>query len=136
MIKSIELINFFSFKQQKVEFHCLDNIMVGINGSGKTNLLRAIKILQTSIISDGLKKLIIDEWGGFDAIFFKGKTDIQNQITIIYEFDYKVLSEFGYQFESNVFYQLTLNKISNANSYYLIEKLYQKILICNLVAFI
>jgi AAA15 family ATPase/GTPase len=63
MIKSIKLKNFFSFQDAKIDFDTQTGILVGINGSGKSNLLKAIRLLQEGI-SGNLKNLIYDTWGG------------------------------------------------------------------------
>jgi len=47
MIKSITLSNFFSFaEQQTVTLDPYVNILIGINGSGKSNFIKAIELLR------------------------------------------------------------------------------------------
>ena len=48
MIKSIYLKNFFSFKEQKIDFG-KTNFLVGINGSGKSNLIKAFRLLKATL---------------------------------------------------------------------------------------
>jgi predicted ATPase len=71
MFKSITLENFFSFgKSTKIELNPGVNVLVGINGSGKSNFIRAIELLNSGLRDGGLKKLINGKWGGVDAIRF------------------------------------------------------------------
>ena len=65
MIKSIHLKNFFSFKDQKIEFQST-NFLVGINGAGKSNLIKAFRLLKATLTKGELEELIINKWGGFD----------------------------------------------------------------------
>ncbi len=44
-LKTLHLIQFKNYKQAKVEFSPEINCLLGINGSGKTNLLDAIHYL-------------------------------------------------------------------------------------------
>ena len=60
MIKSIRFENFYCFKNAKIELDKDINVMIGINGSGKTNFLKAIKLLYEGVTGIGLKNLIID----------------------------------------------------------------------------
>ena len=71
MIKSIRLYNFFSVASQTIKFGGL-NVLVGINGSGKSNLIKALQLLR-AVVSDGeMPELIINRWGGLDAIHYLG----------------------------------------------------------------
>jgi chromosome segregation ATPase len=46
MLTKITLENFFSFgRSTTIELNAGVNLLVGINGSGKSNLLKAIKLL-------------------------------------------------------------------------------------------
>ncbi len=69
MFKSITLENFFSFgKSTKIELNPDVNILVGINGSGKSNFIRAIQLLYEGVAGEGLEKLILRDWGGLSYI--------------------------------------------------------------------
>lgn len=62
MISKITLENFFSFKQPTtIELNPDINILLGINGSGKSNFLKAIHLLQESIAGKGLEKIFLKE---------------------------------------------------------------------------
>lgn len=67
MLKSIILRDFFSFKgEQKIELTSNINILLGINGSGKTSFINAIRLLSDGIVGEGLIKLIQEQWGVLD----------------------------------------------------------------------
>src|SRR5690625_733253 len=58
-ISSIELLNFRSFKNKKVDFQEGLNVLIGHNNSGKTNLLQALSLIFDSKTS---KQLSIDDF--------------------------------------------------------------------------
>src|SRR5690625_5162638 len=58
-ISSIELSNFRSFKNRKVDFQEGLNVLIGHNNSGKTNLLQALSIIFDSKTS---KQLSVDDF--------------------------------------------------------------------------
>ncbi len=65
MIKSIRLKNFFSFEEQTVRLNPDVNLLVGINGSGKSNFIKAFELLRFGINEGPIHKLVNEKWGGF-----------------------------------------------------------------------
>jgi len=63
MIKSITLKNFFSFEEQTVRLNPKVNLLVGINGSGKSNFIKAFELLRFGI-NEGTVSQKIEHWGG------------------------------------------------------------------------
>lgn len=125
MIKSIRLRNFFSFASQTIEFDKL-NVLVGINGAGKSNLIKAIQVLK-AVISDGdMSDLMINKWGGFDAVHYLGDDKQESSIELEYEFDPIVLGQFGYHFQEPVFYKIRFHKIASSQNYYICESFHTK----------
>ena len=58
MIKELIIRDFFSFKgEHKIELNPGVNILVGVNGSGKTSFLNAITLLYEGIAGGGLSNL-------------------------------------------------------------------------------
>ena len=116
MIKEIKITNFYSFKDTLVSLHNETNVLIGINGAGKSNFLKAIKLLKEGVAGVGLKKHILENLGGFDNIFFKGSTTDNltgnASIMIEYTFDSKKISNKndGFQFIDDVIYQITITK--------------------------
>mgnify|MGYP006295391349 FL=1 len=124
MIKSIKLENFFSFSEcEKIELNSDINIFVGINGSGKSNFLKAIRLLYDGIAGVGFEKVFLKDWGGFNTVgnFNESQDEI---IRITYEFDKesinKVIDNKLYRFPTNPIYEITIHK-SGATSYFLEE---------------
>lgn len=69
MLTSVTLQNFFSFGSVvSVPLSPAMNVLVGINGSGKSNFIKALRLLYEGISGDGLRNLIQLEWGGYDQI--------------------------------------------------------------------
>lgn len=124
MIKSIRLTNFFSFQETTVYLNDL-NLLVGINGAGKSNLLKAIKLLRSVIIEDGMSTLLYNTWGGFDAMCFLGKKE-RDCVQLEFELDGQVLSDFGYHFRENIFYRIRFHHLPSTMNYYICEKVMTK----------
>lgn len=121
MIKSIHLKNFFSFKDQQIEFGST-NFLVGINGAGKSNLIKAFRLLKATLTKGELEELVINKWGGFDAIHFKGcELAESSKCEITFEFDAKVLNEYGYAFSEDVYYNINIEKIASTQNFFLQE---------------
>lgn len=127
MIKSIRFENFFCFKDSTIVLEKDINVLIGINGSGKTNFLQAIKLLYEGVAGIGLKNLIIDNWGGFENIYFN---DLENekkdkkQFVIEYELDKNVISKFGYKFQQDFNYKIIVHKNPGFSNYYVTENIY------------
>jgi len=132
MIKSVKLTNFFSFQEEQIDLDAQVNILVGINGSGKSNLLKAIKLLKVGVEGNAddsaLRELIVNKWGGFDNIYCKAAKDdkFKNSIRIEYTLDQRVLTEFGnglVQFRSDVIYKIEIIKKPATDNYYISESI-------------
>lgn len=126
MIKSITLINFFSFKKQTIDL-TQKNLIVGINGSGKSNFIKALRVLKATITEGELEELIIDRWGGFDSIYHSGVELKQRaHFCIEYEFNSDTLSEYGYKFQEPIFYKISFYKMGSSQNYTITEILFTK----------
>ena len=122
MLKSITLENFYSFAEPtKIEINSGINVLIGINGSGKSNFLKAIELLYESIAGIGLEKIFLRDWGGFENVAnFSTQKDY---IKLTYEFDKTYLKEIeGFKFKTNILYEITIHKIGETN-YSLSERL-------------
>ncbi|MCI5120718.1 MAG: chromosome segregation protein SMC, partial [Candidatus Electrothrix sp. AUS4] len=123
------LENFFSFRYPTtIELNPDINILLGINGSGKSNFLKAIRLLHESIIGNGLEKVFLKEWSGFSAVA-NFHVEEQEHIKLSFEFDKSALQNIsqqeGFQFHRNPIYELSLYK-AGATGYYLSERLYSE----------
>ncbi len=126
MIKEIKITNFYSFHRETIKISPNTNILIGINGSGKSNFLKILKLLKEGVAGVGLKKHIIDNLGGFDNCFFKGNNgDDLNTISIEFTFEGDKISpqNYGFRFTDDIIYQITLVKSSSLSNYYIQEKI-------------
>lgn len=105
------------------------NILLGINGSGKSNFLKAIRLLYEGIAGNGLEKIFLKEWGGFDSVANFNSNGKDDYIKLSFEFDKQAIIDAiwpsGHQFPENPIYEIYIFK-SGGSSYYLKEKLYSK----------
>ena len=125
MIKSIILRDFFSFKgETTVELNSGINILLGINGSGKTSFLNALRLLFEGISGNGVASLLQEKWGGFDQIVNINGERKAPYAQVTYEFDHNYLNKINPAagFKSDVYYRITINR--SGNSYLLSEKVY------------
>ncbi len=129
MISKITLENFFSFRHPTlIELNPDINILVGINGSGKSNFLKAIHLLHESIVGNGLESVFLKEWSGFNSVSNFNQPE-KDAIKLSFEFDKNVIKNVmqkgGYPFPSNPIYEISIFP-AGTTSYYLKEKLYSK----------
>lgn len=124
MITSIRLKNFFSFKDQTIEFHPKANILIGINGSGKSNLLRAFQVLETVVNgSRDIRQLFINEWGGYSDVCFSDKKN-NDSISLEYNFNFSTTNSRNILFR----YIIEFNPNAGLQNFSLSEKLDGKFL--------
>lgn len=125
MIKSLTIENFFSFgKSEKIILNEGTNILVGINGSGKSNFIKAIQLLKAGISEkNGLERLLLGHWGGFDAIKHLGHNS--EEIKLVYEFDKEAISRYGMALKQNLFYVIKIKRLGLSN-YRLEEEVFSK----------
>ena len=88
MITDIRLVNFLSFEDETFYLNEKQNVLVGINGSGKSNLLKALRLVKEGVSGIGLRKYVIDSLGGLDNILFKG-SDKSNKFGLYFNLDCK-----------------------------------------------
>lgn len=132
MLKSVTIENFFSFGEaQKIELNPGVNILIGINGSGKSNFIRAIRLLP--LLSDNeFTKVFLQKWGGFDNVAFDNRND-DLPIHITYEYDANLIKKHldNTFIPPNFYYELKIFKSGNKNyrleaENYILDKTSQK----------
>lgn len=133
MIKSVKLTNFFSFKEEEIELDSQVNLLVGINGSGKSNFLKAFQLLKTGVEGNqednALFKLLVEQWGGFENIFCSSETkgDYDNSIGLEFCFDGREVSKFGaFDFREDLIYKIVIIRQSSTNGFHVSEKISSK----------
>lgn len=128
MIKELIIRDFFSFKgEHKIELNQGVNILVGVNGSGKTSLLNAITLLYEGISGVGLS-VLFRQWGTYNAIINACGEDKPDCFSITYVFDAEVLKKIvpASPFKKDVYYTITVFPIGDGTSYSLCETLYSE----------
>lgn len=129
MFAKVTLENFFSFgKATEVTLNSNVNILLGINGSGKSNFLRAIQLLAKSFNQDnGFSELLVNTWGGLEEVanFSQQKKDF---FRLTFEFDCeqikRILGNEGYDFrDSNPSYELSVHRAGNT-AFFLEERVF------------
>ena len=125
MIKRITIRDFFSFSGiNSIEFNPGVNLLLGINGSGKTSLINSLRLLYEGVCGDGVEKLVQEQWGGFDQIVNVNgdRTAPYSQIT--YEFDPAMVNRINPAagFKSTIKYSITIRQ--SGTSYSLSEKIW------------
>ena len=128
MLAKVTLENFFSFREKtEIILNPKVNVLVGINGSGKSNFLKAIRLLYEGVAGDGFTNTFLGVFGGFDGVSF-GLNN--NPIKLIFEFQKGNIARSpfneAYLFEDNVIYEITIFKDSfnYEKPFYLKEKIY------------
>lgn len=128
MIKELIIRDFFSFRgEHTIELNTGVNILVGINGSGKTSFLNAITLLYEGIAGGGLSPLF-RQWGTYNAIVNACGEQEPDCFSITYVFDADVLKELvpASPFRKDVYYKITVFPIGGGTSYSLCETLYSE----------
>ena len=128
MIKELIIRDFFSFKgEHKIELNQGVNILVGVNGSGKTSLLNAITLLYEGISGVGLSALF-RQWGTYNAIINACGEDKPDCFSITYVFDAEALKKIvpASPFKKDVYYTITVFPIGDGTNYSLCETLYSE----------
>lgn len=128
MIKELIIRDFFSFKgEHTIELNQGVNILVGVNGSGKTSFLNAITMLYEGIAGGGLSALF-RQWGSYNAIVNACGEEKPNCFSVTYVFDADVLRSVvpASPFKKDVYYKITVFPIGDGTNYSLCETLYSE----------
>lgn len=128
MIKELIIRDFFSFKgEHKIELNPGVNILVGVNGSGKTSFLNAITLLYEGIVGGGLSALF-RLWGSYNSIVNACGEDRPECFSITYVFDVEALRKIvpASPFKKDVYYTITVFPIGDGTNYSLCETLYSE----------
>ena len=128
MIKELIVRDFFSFKgEHTIELNTGVNILVGVNGSGKTSFLNAITMLYEGIAGGGLSSLF-RQWGTYNAIVNACGEVKPDCFSVTYVFDADVLRKVvsASPFKKDVYYKITVFPIGDGTNYTLCETLYSE----------
>jgi predicted ATPase len=126
MIKKITIQDFFSFKgENTIELNEGINLLLGINGSGKTSFLNALKLLYEGVSGIGIERLFQEQWGGYNQVANANGNKKVPYIQLIYVFDPSILRRMNPSspFDDDVNYSISISPLGTT-SYTIREKLY------------
>ena len=126
MLKELIIKDFFSFKgENHIPLNPGVNMLLGINGSGKTSFLNAIRLMYEGVCGAGFENLFQLEWGGFNDVVNANGPDIPKTIELTYIFDEKALKRAVAKsdFKSDVHYKIIIRPLG-ATGYTIEEKLF------------
>lgn len=126
MIKELLLHNFFSFKDETtVRLNPGVNVLVGINGSGKTSFINAFRLLYEGVCGNGFENLFQKEWGGYANVSSAVAGNDAKSIELTFVFDHKQLKKLTRKspFKSDAYYNIVIKPLGDT-SYTIEEKLY------------
>ncbi len=128
MIKEIRLNNFFSFKDETiVKLNPGVNILVGINGSGKSSFINAFRLLYEGVCGNGFENLFQKEWGGYLNVCSAVVGNNAETIELSFVFDHEQLKKLTPKspFKSDAYYNIVIKPLGET-SYTIEEKLYAR----------
>ena len=126
MLKELIIKDFFSFKgENHIPLNPGVNMLLGINGSGKTSFLNAIRLMYEGVCGAGFENLFQLEWGGFNDVVNANGPDIPKTIELTYIFDEKALKRAVAKsdFKFDVHYKIIIRPLG-ATGYTIEEKLF------------
>lgn len=126
MLKEIVIKNFFSFKgENHIGLNPGINLLMGINGSGKTSFLNAIRLLHEGVCGKGFENLFQLEWGGFGEVVNANGPVQPKSIELTFIFDHSALKNIieKSKFKENIHYRITICPMGSTG-YRLEEKMY------------
>ena len=124
MLKQVALYNFFSFREEQVvELSPALNVLLGINGSGKSSFIHAIRLLYEGVAGCGFAECFQNRWGGFHAVANACGAEA-DYIKLVYVFDAAVLKQLhpASSFVTDVTYSIIIRPVG-ASGYCLQEEL-------------
>ena len=124
MIKSVRLVNFFSFSDCTINLESDVNVLVGINGSGKSNFLRAFQLLKAGM--DGRLQEQIVNWGGIDSIRQKNSTSqiIRQEIELFFTVSSPVFEPWPDGYTGDIVYCILFS--ARPNNDFIVDELVRK----------
>jgi len=117
MIKEIKISNFLSFKEETLTIDHAPTILVGINGSGKSNIFKVLKLLQEGVSGIGLKAFVIDKLGGIDNIRYKSMETVDKPVKLQFKLNANILKNYGFNFTNDVIYEIKLHERPNISNF-------------------
>lgn len=125
MLKALILRDFFSFQgETRIDLRPGVNLLLGINGSGKTSFIQALRLLYEGVAGEGVEALVQTRWGGFAQLAnCCGERSVScAQVTYVFDGDYLNSLNPAARFPSEVSYRITIRP--SGTGYTLCETLF------------
>ncbi|MFH1715529.1 MAG: DNA replication and repair protein RecF [Elusimicrobiota bacterium] len=81
-VSSLKLINFRNYRNETIVFHQHWNVLIGVNGSGKTNILEALYFLSTAKSPRAAQSVDLITWGE-QTLFIEGRLSGMHQSGVL-----------------------------------------------------
>ena len=125
MIKEIVLRDFFSFRgENAIKLNPSGiNLLVGINGSGKTSFINALRLLVEGVCGKGVEYLMQEVWNGYDEVVNFNGDRTAPCVQLSYLFDYEQVNAItpDVRLHDDLWYQITITR--SGTSYKINERL-------------
>lgn len=128
MLKQLILKDFFAFNgEHTINLKPGVNILLGINGSGKTSLINSLMMLYEGVCGIGMSEYI-RQCGSYNAIVNALGEAKPDCFSITYVFDAIMLKKKFPKspFTDDVYYKITVFPVGNGSGYTLCESLYTR----------
>lgn len=117
MLKQVTIENFFSFREKEViNLSNTINVLLGINGSGKSSFINAIRLLYEGVAGKGFAECFQNQWGGFHSVANMNISEA-DYIKLTYVFDATTLKQLhsSSPFIEDVTYSIVIRPIGTSN---------------------
>lgn len=110
IVKEVYVNNFKSLKNIKLTFDNF-NVVVGRNGSGKTNIIELFKFIKNVLIEEKRPYMPYADWWSYDNIVWKGQTELPIKVKlrmeilrydVFYEFVFSIIGGFSHIIEEKL----------------------------------
>ncbi|MBD5356994.1 MAG: AAA family ATPase [Bacteroides sp.] len=128
MLKEIVIKDFFAFNgEHHILLNSGINLLLGINGSGKTSLINALTFLFEGVCGSGLAELI-RKWGSYNAIINARGDNRPECFSLTFIFDAELLkNKFPKSpFLTDIYYKITVFPLGDGSNYTICESLYSQ----------
>ncbi|MBP5541778.1 MAG: AAA family ATPase [Bacteroidales bacterium] len=125
MIKEIVLRDFFSFRgENTIKLNPKGiNLLVGINGSGKTSFINALRLLAEGVCGKGVEYLMQEVWNGYDEVVNFNGDRTAPCVQLSYLFDHEQVNAItpDVRLRDDLWYRITITRAGT--SYKINERL-------------
>jgi len=126
MIKELRITNFLSFREEIFRFSPGANILIGINGSGKSNLFKALRFFREGVFGIGAERYILELLGGIDSALFMGVGINSFSLELVLDGPKLTSLAGGFRFTEDVIFKVECFKVPGGENFYISENIKTK----------